>query len=374
MIAKKPPMGWNTWNTFGREISDELVRQTADVMVQSGLLECGYNYLVIDDCWAEKQRDENGRLVPDRQKFPHGMKALADYVHSKGLKFGMYSCAGARTCDDYPGSFEYEFIDAATFAEWGVDYLKYDYCFKAKNVPGVLLYTRMATALATCGRDILFAACSWGADDIHRWIAQTGAHTWRSTADINDNWQSIYKILTEQKALLPYGGMNCFNDMDMLVVGMQGKGLVGLGGCSIEEYRTHFSAWALLGSPLIIGCDIREMSNEVKAILTNKDLIAINQDPACRAARMIPPESDMFKVAKTLEGGDIAIGLFNLTDKVAMAYVSPYDLGFDRSCNIGLEIYDVWEQKSLGLCKDGIIEKEIPPHQCKVYRAKIVKL
>ncbi|MBR5005654.1 MAG: glycoside hydrolase family 27 protein, partial [Clostridia bacterium] len=175
MFVNKPPMGWNSWNTFAHEINDALIRSVADKMVEDGYLDAGYEYIVIDDCWSEHQRDENNRLVPDHEKFPYGIKALADYVHSKGLKFGIYSCCGNYTCAGYPASFEYEFIDAETFAEWGVDYLKYDYCYKPASENGAKLYRRMGLALANCGRDIVFSACSWGADETHRWIKSTGA-------------------------------------------------------------------------------------------------------------------------------------------------------------------------------------------------------
>ncbi len=228
MIKNTPPMGWNSWNTFGANINEQLIFDTADKMVETGLLELGYEYLVIDDCWSLKERDETGRLVANPQKFPHGMKAVADYVHSKGLKFGMYSCAGNLTCGGYPGSFEHEFIDAKTFAEWGVDFLKYDYCYHSKIIHGKYLYRRMGLALKNCGRDILFSACTWGADNTAEWIRETGANMWRSTGDILDTWESVRKLTEQQDAILPYGGAGSFNDMDMLVVGMYGKGNVGL--------------------------------------------------------------------------------------------------------------------------------------------------
>lgn len=184
MVKLTPPMGWNSWNTFGENINEELIFETADAMVNTGLLEKGYEYLVIDDCWSLKERDGNQRLVPDPVKFPHGMKAVADYVHSKGLKFGMYSCAGNLTCAGYPGSFEHEFTDARTFAEWGVDFLKYDYCYHSPIIHGQYLYRRMGLALENCGRDILFSACSWGADQTQEWIKTSAASMWRSTGDI----------------------------------------------------------------------------------------------------------------------------------------------------------------------------------------------
>ena len=180
MYIKRPPMGYNTWNTFGSNINDALIRETADAMVEKGLLEAGYEYLVIDDCWSLRNRDpKTDRLVPDPEKFPSGMRNLADYVHSKGLKFGMYSCAGVRTCANYPGSFDHEFLDAQTFAEWGVDFLKYDYCFRPDRIDGPLLYRRMGQALRACGRDILFSACNWGADNVGAWARGAGADMYR---------------------------------------------------------------------------------------------------------------------------------------------------------------------------------------------------
>ncbi len=188
MVKLTPPMGWNSWNTFGENINEKLIMETADAMAASGLVEKGYEYLVIDDCWSLKERDGEGRLVADPEKFPNGMKAVADYVHGKGLKFGMYSCAGTLTCAGYPGSFEHEFVDAETFARWGVDFLKYDYCYHSPIIHGKYLYRRMGLALENCGRDILFSACSWGADETHEWIKETGASMWRSTGDIFDTW------------------------------------------------------------------------------------------------------------------------------------------------------------------------------------------
>ena len=248
MVKLTPPMGWNSWNTFGENINEKLIMETADKMVEQGLLDCGYEYLVIDDCWSLRKRDEEGRLIADPEKFPHGMKAVADYVHSKGLKFGMYSCAGNLTCAGYPGSFEHEFIDADTFASWGVDFLKYDYCYHSNIIPGKYLYRRMGIALENCGRDILFSACSWGADQTHEWIKETGASMWRSTGDIFDSWESIKDLTKQQAKLHPYHSVGCFNDMDMLVVGMYGKGNVGLSGCNDVQYRTHYSIWALFSA------------------------------------------------------------------------------------------------------------------------------
>ena len=260
MIKLTPPMGWNSWNTFGENINEKMIFETADVMAESGLRDKGYEYLVIDDCWSLRERDENDRLVPDPGKFPHGMKAVADYVHSKGLKFGMYSCAGNMTCAGYPGSYEHEFIDAETFASWDVDFLKYDYCYHSPILHGKYLYRRMGLALENCGRDILFSACSWGADETHEWIKETGASMWRSTGDIFDTWDSVKDLVAQQEKLHPYNGVGCFNDMDMLIVGMHGKGNVGLAGCNDVQYQTHYALWAFLGSPLMI---VRSCSSKI---------------------------------------------------------------------------------------------------------------
>ena len=368
-------MGWNSWNTFAQNIDEKLIMETADIMAESGLLDAGYEYLVIDDCWAEMERGADGKLVPDKNKFPHGMKYVADYVHSKGLKFGMYSCAGYMTCAGYPSSFEHEFTDAATFAEWGVDYLKYDYCYRPLTQQGHLLYKRMGLALANCGRDICFSACSWGADQTHEWIKQTGAHLWRSTGDIVDSWSSIRDITNMQTALHPSNGRGCFNDMDMLVVGMRGKGHVGLDGCTDEEYRTHFSIWALFGSPLMIGCDIRSMDEATKEILMNKDVIAINQDGAYRQPFscgyfLWGYEPTIF--ARFLENGDIAIGVFNLSDGEANPFINFDALGINRSTGKALEFYDCWEHKVVGTYTDTYHPAPVPAHGCKLYRVRLV--
>ena len=197
-LCMLPPMGWNSWNTFTDKIDEKLIFETAEAMKKEGLLDAGYKYIVIDDCWSLKQRDADGRLVADPEKFPHGIKALSDALHEKGFKFGMYSCCGTRTCADYPGSFEHEFEDAKQFAEWGVDYLKYDNCFKPQHMQDETLYRRMHLALCAYGRDIVFSACQWGTENVHDWIQTTGAHLFRSTGDINDSWNSIKDIALSQ--------------------------------------------------------------------------------------------------------------------------------------------------------------------------------
>ena len=271
-------MGWNSWNTFGREIHEDMIKETADAMVEHGMLDAGYNYLVIDDCWSLLERDKNGSLVADPEKFPHGMKAVADYVHSKGLKFGMYSCCGVKTCAGYPGSWGHEFDDAAYFASVGVDFLKYDNCYHP-SMQSHLSYNRMSLALKSTGRDILYSACNWGNAQVETWARSVGADMYRSTGDIFDSFESIRKLSESQKDKLAYSSAGCFNDIDMLVVGMKGKGNVGKdSGCTDAQYRYHFALWCMMMSPLMIGCDVRDMSPEVHTLLTNKNLIAINQD------------------------------------------------------------------------------------------------
>ena len=379
MIQAAPPMGWNTWNTFAEKISEQLIRESADALVESGLRDAGYSYLVIDDTWALPQRDKSHRLAADPVKFPHGLKAVGDYLHQKGLKFGLYSCVGCMTCAQYPGSYEHEFLDAQSFAEWGVDFLKYDYCFKPAEDRGDLLYRRMGTALANCGRDILFSACSWGADETHKWIKTTGAQMWRSTSDIVDSWESIKALAKQQRALFPYNGHGCFNDMDMLVVGMNGKGHVGLQGCDFIQYRTHFSLWAFLASPLIIGCDIRCMDEQSRSILLNKDVIAIDQDPAyCQPfviggsqAAVRGGTEDCFILARLLSNGDFAIGLFNLSDTLSNFYFCMAELGLNRSCRKKLILTDLWSGVVSETC-DYRYTAAVEAHDCLLLRAKVV--
>jgi len=381
-LGMTPPMGWNSWNTFTWDINEELIRQIADTFVTDGYKDAGYEYIVIDDCWSLRERDANGNLVADPSKFPSGMKALADYIHSKGLKFGIYSCAGTHTCAGYPGSFEHEFQDAKLFAEWGVDYLKYDYCFKPRNVSGELLYKRMNLALRNCGRDILFSACNWGADNVYHWIRESGAHMYRSTGDIQDSWESIKSIALSQLDKGPFTGTFCHNDMDMLVVGMYGgsnSGFISAGrrGCTDSEYKTHFSLWCMMGSPLMIGCDIRTANQVTKDILLNQDLIAINQDVECRGAYRIKPEpqwfhsDEVFMLVKVLSNGDLAIGFFNLSDHQREIPLLFWDMGLPYASGAALSLYDCWAHKELGVFKERF-SPVVPAHDCVVVRARLV--
>lgn len=376
MLAPTPPMGWNTWNTFFDQISEELICTTADAMVEQGLLTAGYQYLVIDDCWAMKERDVHGNLVPDPEKFPHGIQAVANYVHAKGLKFGIYSCCGIRTCAKYPGSFEHEFSDARQFAQWGVDYLKYDNCNRPSSQRSELLYRRMSMALRSSGRDILLAACQWGTEDVHRWIRSAGAQTFRSTIDIQDSWTSIERIARSQLDNQPFGGPDCFNDLDMLVVGMHGKGCnpeTSIGGCTDEEYQTHFALWAMLNSPLMIGCDIRSMDKKTKEILTNPDIIRINQDPECRSCYKLEVygNPDVFILIRPLSGGEYAVGFFNFSDIPACECLSFWDMGLSLSVSQGLRFYDCLTHEDLGVQKEYFAPK-IPSHGCRIFRCSVV--
>ena len=376
-MHNRPPMGWNSWNTFGADINENLIRETVDSMVASGLKDYGYEYVVIDDCWSLKQRDDKGRLVADPEKFPNGMKAVGDYIHEKGMKFGMYSCAGNLTCAGYPGSFEHEFTDAETFASWGVDYLKYDYCYHSPIIAGKYLYRRMGLALKNSGRDILFSACSWGADETHEWIKTTGADMWRSTGDIFDTWDSVKDLTDQQEKLFPYNGIGCFNDMDMLIVGMHGRGNVGLKGCTDQQYRTHFFFLFFIGSPLMIGCDVRNMSEETKATLMNKDIIAIDQDEAYR--QPFPLTGMMFNrdgvrvYARFLENGDVAIGCFNLEDSEVSVRFNLDEVGLPISTGKTLCLGELWSGKTVRALH-GTVMYDLKPFGSAVFRGKVSSL
>ena len=368
-----PPMGWNSWNTFGRDINEQLIFDMAEKIDKLGLKDLGYNYIVIDDCWSKKTRDNLGRLQPDTDKFPNGMKAVADRLHSMGFKFGMYGCSGTLTCDGYPGSFEHEYTDAATFAEWGVDFLKYDYCFHSNLIHGKYLYRRMALALKNCGRDILFSACTWGKDDTEKWIRETGANMWRSTPDVFDTWESVKKIIDAQSNIFAYGGAGCFNDMDMLTVGMRGKGNVGLEGLNDDQYRLHFSVWALLGSPLFIGADLREADEATLEILKNKEVIEINQDPDCRQVMELQPlwAPQIKAYARYLSNGDIAVGFFNLSEKEQLLRYEFEELGIPESTGKTLIMRDVWtkEERKLENCS---IWHNMKPYETLLLRCRVI--
>lgn len=379
MLVNTPPMGWNSWNTFGSNISDKLIREIADKFIELGLDKAGYQYIVIDDCWSELDRDpESGRIVPDKKKFPKGMKAVSDYVHKKGLKFGMYSCAGVRTCADYPGSFDHEFLDAQTFADYGCDFLKYDFCFRPTTANGPLLYRRMANALRATGRDILFSACNWGSDDVWSWARSAGAHMYRSTGDINDSPASFSDIAKSQFEKFCFSGPQCFNDMDMLTVGMYGKGNVGHGTGELTKeekevyfrrYQNQFALWCIMGSPLMLGSDIRKMDKDILDLITNKDLIAINQDPECRPAfpaHTWAPAGAAFALAKLLADGSMAIGFFNFADERHGLNVVNEMIGYPAAAGFDLLYKDVFTGEEMIETKERHTEI-LPPYGCRVF-------
>ena len=284
------------------------------------------------------------------------MNDVSDYVHSKGLKFGMYSCAGVRTCADYPGSFDHEFLDAETFAEYGCDFLKYDFCYKPELIDGPLLYKRMGMALKSCGREILFSACNWGSDNVGTWIRSTGAHMYRSTGDIFDNFNSAKDIAMSQVQNYCYSAPGCFNALAMLTVGMYGKGNVGNTNAQSDvEYRTQFALWCLFGSPLMIGCDVRNMTAGTKAILTNKELIALDQDPECRGVINVtthPWSQDLKVFFRHLSDGEYAIGFFNFSDHEAVVPFYTFNAGLVAGSGRAFVMRDLFSGEEVGPVKD----------------------
>ncbi len=379
MLAKTPPMGWNSWNTFGENINEDLIKETADAMVATGMLDAGYEYLVIDDCWSMKERDKDGNLVADPVKFPNGMKAVADYVHSKGLKFGMYFCCGPLTCAGYPGSWGHEFDDAKYFASVGIDFLKYDNCYHP-SMPSHMSYNRMSLALKSTGRDILFSACNWGNAHVETWARSCGVDMYRSTGDIFDTFDSIRKLSESQKDKLGYSSAGCFNDIDMLVVGMKGVGNVGdnMGytGCSEAEYRYHFALWCMMMSPLMIGCDVRNMDTNVHKLLTNKELLAINQDKDTRPPLFIRDNAGSTEALLTfrhLSDGRFAFGFFNNYDTDKNFMIPYYEIGLDPLCGWGFDMTDAFTGEHLGV-KAEYIQVRVPAHDCKVLTGTLVKV
>lgn len=369
-----PPMGWNSWNTFGPNINEKLIRETADRIVEEGYKEAGYDYIIIDDCWSLKERVD-GRLTPDPALFPSGMKALADYIHSKGLKFGMYSCAGFKTCAGYPSSYGHEYEDAKQFAEWGVDYLKYDFCNFPASADAKNAYLTMAMALRNSGRDIFFAACNWGKYDPAGWMRSRGAHSYRSTGDIFDVPKKYKEIFIGQAENVEGNAPGCYNDLDMLIVGMHGSGNVGVGGCTDEQYLQHFAMWAFLGSPLIIGADIRGLDDVNKATLLNKGLISINQDEECRPAFLIDKEEGKrYTFGRLLSRNRVALAFFNVNEQNDWAQnmsLSFDDLGIHSESGLGLRLTDAVTGQDYGVFRDGYGVK-LAPDQCRILIGELV--
>ena len=363
-LAKTPPMGWNSWNKFACNVSEKLIMQMADEMVSSGMQDAGYEYVVIDDCW-QVDRDENGEIVVDKDRFPHGMKYVADYVHSKGLKFGIYSCAGSKTCAGRPGGRGHEFQDARTYASYGVDYLKYDWC-NTTTQEAKSSYTTMRDGLFAAKRPIVFSLCEWGTAKPWEWAKEVG-HLWRTTGDIVDRWDSMIDILDKEKDLAKYSGPGGWNDPDMLEVGN--------GGMTTEEYRTHFSLWCMLAAPLMAGNDLGNMSPETAEILKNAEVIALDQDVLGKQGFCYRDNGDYEIWIKKLANNEKAACLLNRSDEEKTVQVDfnvllrandnywanePYKLD-------DYKLRDLWEHKEISLEKSTVFVK-MPPHSVKVYR------
>lgn len=326
-LAATPPMGWNSWNMFGSKIHESNIRETADALVSSGLKDCGYGYIVIDDCWSVKQgRDSDGNLIADPDKFPNGIKALADYVHDLGFKFGIYSDAAETTCAGYPGSLGFEEQDARLWASWGVDFLKYDYCAAPNDqATAIERYGKMGAALRATGREFLFSLCEWGGRSPHLWGNDVGGHMWRVSGDVFDSWVNVWMpnntggwyglgvdvSIDIAHELSEYGGPGRWNDLDMLVVGLKGKGHISGGGLSFVEYQTHMSLWCMACSPLMIGCDVRKMDAETAGLLMNREVLAVNQDPLGKPARRVEQKGRCEIWRKPLADGSVAVSLLN---------------------------------------------------------------
>ncbi len=375
-LAKRPPMGWNSWNKFGCDVNEKLIRETADAMVASGMKEAGYEYVNIDDCWHGK-RDDLGFIQPDPERFPSGMKALADYIHSKGLKLGIYSDAGWKTCGGRPGSRGYEFQDALTYAKWGVDYLKYDWCnTEALNAEGA--YLTMRDALYATGRPIVFSMCEWGSNKPWEWGSKVG-HLWRTTGDVyncfdcvkdHGTWKSwgVMQILDMQKGLRQYAGPGHWNDPDMLEVG---------NGMSVNEDRAHFSMWCMLAAPLISGNDLRTMSDETRRILTNHEVIAVDQDGLGIQGFQYSAKDGVEIWFKPLSNGDWAMVILNRSTegrRVSFDWKSENvtDTLSNRGAGFNTTTYklrDLWAGRDAGTT-ERTLSADVPPHDVLMFRLR----
>ncbi len=356
-LAATPPMGWNSWNHFEAKIDDKTVREIAGALVSSGMRDAGYVYVNIDDTW-EGQRDTQGNIQPNG-KFPD-IKALADYVHGQGLKIGIYSSPGPKTCADYEGSYKHEEQDARIYAAWGIDYLKYDWCSANKVYPRSEMprvYKMMAGALKATGRPIVFSLCQYGMDKVWEWGAASGGNLWRTTGDISDKWKAMESLGFMQNGLEKQAGPGHWNDPDMLEVGN--------GGMTATEYRTHLSLWCLLAAPLLAGNDLRSMSAETLATLTNREAIAVDQDALGKQGYRIAQDGANEVWAKPLAGGEWAVGLFNRGPETAKVTVHWKDLGLSGKHRVR----DLWAHKDRGNQKDQFWY-EVPSHGVVLLRVK----
>ncbi len=376
-LAETPPMGWNSWNTFASKINETLVKETAEAMIKSGMREAGYTYVVLDDTWSLRERDAAGNLVADPEKFPSGMKALGDYLHERGFKLGIYSCAGSRTCADYPGSQGHEFQDALLFASWGVDYLKYDWCNTGTR-DAKEAYLTIRDAIHAAGRPVVLSMCEWGKAKPWEWAEDVG-HLWRTSGDIYDSYDGVKmwemgwkRILDLQSSLVDdwgpnglakYAGPGHWNDPDMLEVGNE--------GLTIAESRAHFTLWCMLAAPLMAGNDVRHMSPEITAILTNADVLAIDQDPLGKQGyRVLKEDAKGIEIfVKELSNGEWAICALN-TSNQAQEVTIPWDRLFMVSGRQTLR--DVWAQTDVG-DNATTTSKHLASHDVLLLRATPVK-
>jgi len=358
-LAATPPMGWNSWNHFAGRVDDADIRAAADAMVSSGMRDAGYLYVNIDDTW-EGQRDANG-VIHANEKFPD-MKALADYVHSKGLKLGIYSGPGPKTCAGYPASYGHETQDAQTYAAWGIDYLKYDLCSfrqimrtQAPHDPQKQFemekaaYEKMHQALLATGRPIVFSLCQYGLNDVWKWGTSVGGNLWRTTDDINDTWERMSDIGFGQLGLAQYAGPGHWNDPDMLEIGN--------GGMTEDEYRTHMSLWAILAAPLLAGNDLSKMSPETLALLTNKEVIAVDQDPLGKQGDRASALGMTEIWTRPLRNGALAAGLFNRDDTEQAITLNLHDIGFTDHA----KLRDLWKHQDVS-ATHGSFTVTVPPH------------
>ena len=373
-LAQTPPMGWNSWNIFGGKIDEDKIRSIAEAMVSSGLKDAGYEYIVMDDCW-QISRDGRGDIVADPETFPHGIKALSDYIHSLGLKFGLYSCAGDYTCQGRPGTNGHQYQDALKYAEWGVDYLKYDWCSNGgQNAEAA--YRTMSEAIKTAGRPIILSICEWGENKPWEWGKGIG-HLWRVTPDIRAvynakfDWGGVGVLgcIDAMKDLVEYAGPGHWNDAEMLEVGN--------GQMSLDENITHFSMWCMLAAPLMCGNDLRNMHPQTLEILTNKEVIALDQDKLGIQATLFMDMGDHQIWAKPLDGGEIAVCFMNRSEFVwdldycwtdqTMYFATEIDLR-----NKTYTVRDLWEHKDIATTAERY-KAEVPAHGVKLVRLSPIR-
>lgn len=354
-LALTPVMGWNSWNTFGPELTEALVIETADAMVANGMRDLGYNYINIDDFWQLADRGADGHMQINKEKFPRGIKYVADYLHDKGFRLGIYSDASRYTCGGVCGSYGYEEIDAQDFASWGVDLLKYDYCGAPEaQDTAIVRYRKMGEALKGTNRSIVYSICEWGQRQPWTWAKGVGGHYWRTTWDIRDAWESedgringVMKITEVNKDLADYAGPGGWNDPDMLVVGMFGKShSINTGefqyGCTLDEYRSHMSLWCMMASPLLSGNDVRMMADSVKDILLNEEVIAVNQDVLGKQGRVVKTEGNCEVWVKPLKEGT-AVAVFNRGEGEETMTLDLAGIGVGKG-----KVRDLWAHRNLG--------------------------